>query len=87
MVDLGDCVKIPDGRIGRVRARENNLWKIRVKREKSNSHKFMYFRTNELKVINCPKGWMSPEGYNSYVEKTLYKMKKRLSKKRSRSRK
>jgi hypothetical protein len=80
MVRLGDCVKIPDGRIGRVRAKEGNQWEIRVKRDTSDTHKFILFKASELKVVPCPKGWMSREGYNNYLRITLKKMHERLRK-------
>jgi len=41
MVKIGDCVKIPDGRTGRVRAKKGTLWEVRVKRETSETHKFI----------------------------------------------
>ena len=74
---IGACVKIPDGRIGRVREYNNKLWKVRVKRNTSDSHTFMYFTTSELRVVKCPDGWMSVDGYNNYVKKTLKKMRER----------
>ena len=74
----GACVKIPDGRIGRVRNRKHGQWRVRVKRTTSDTHKFLYFDTDELRIIDCPKGWMSVQGYNSYVRQTLNKMKTRL---------
>lgn len=76
----GVCVKIPDGRIGRVREKnERGEWKIRVRRISLRSHQFLYFKSRDLKIVDCPKGWMSVEGYNSYLKTTLRKMKKRLS--------
>lgn len=74
---IGSCVEIPDGRIGRIREKINNQYKVRVKRTTSDSHVFMYFKTKDLNAIECPKGWMSIEGYNSYIRKTLKKMKER----------
>jgi hypothetical protein len=79
MIEQGDCVQIPDGRIGRVRDKHNNLWRVRVRRQTSNTYAFMFFTTNELKLVDCPNGWMSKNGYNSYLSKTLAKMKKRLT--------
>lgn len=80
MVQLGDCVKIPDGRIGRVRAKKGNLWEIRVRRTTSDTHAFILFKSSELKIVDCPVGWMSRDGYNNYLKKTLKKMSKRLGK-------
>jgi hypothetical protein len=76
-IKQGDCVKIPDGRYGRVRDYSNGKWRVRVKRKTSNSHQFMYYKSSQLRVVSCPKGWMSIKGYNSYVRKTLSKMKRR----------
>ena len=74
----GMCVVLPDKRIGRVRDKNNyGEWRVRVKRKTSNSHQFLYFMPNVLKAIDCPHGWMSVDGYNSYVKKTLAKMKEK----------
>jgi len=72
---IGGCVKIPDGRIGRVREKINNRYKVRVRRKTSSSHQFLFFDAHELSSVDCPKGWMSVEGYNRYLKKTLAKMK------------
>ena len=81
----GACVKIPDGRIGRVRDKnENGEWRIRVKRTTSDTHQFLYFKPKQLKEVKCPSGWMSVDGYNRYLRKTLAKMKTR-SKSKSKS--
>ncbi|AYV81623.1 MAG: hypothetical protein Harvfovirus46_6 [Harvfovirus sp.] len=77
-IKSGDCVKLPDGRLGRVRDFHDGEWRVRVKRRGSKNHQFLYFRSNQLKVIDCPKGWMSVKGYDSYVKRTLSKMRKRL---------
>lgn len=74
----GDCVKLPDGRIGRVRGKVTGKYKVRVRRNTSNTHQFLMFSATELKRIDCPKGWMSPEGYNRYLKTTLAKLRKRL---------
>lgn len=75
----GSCVKIPDGRIGRTRNKEQQgKWRVRVKRKTSDTRQFLYFNSSELKVIDCPQGWMSVKGYNSYLKQTLTKMKKRI---------
>ncbi len=78
----GDCVIIPDGRIARVREVSEGRYKVRVRRQTSRMHQFLLFAENELKHTECPKGWMSPEGYNRYLKVTLDKMKKRLATKR-----
>jgi hypothetical protein len=80
-IHKGDCVKVPDGRIGRVREVKGEAYRIRLKRETSDTHQFVTYSGNELKKVDCPKGWMSPEGYNRYLTKTLAKMKERQKKK------
>ncbi len=74
---IGGCVKIPDGRIGRVRERHGTQIKVRVRRKTSATHQFLTFDASKLKSIPCPQGWMSIKGYNRYLKITLAKMKKR----------
>jgi hypothetical protein len=81
-IHKGDCVKIPDGRIGRVREKHGDSYKIRVKRKTSDTHQFINYKANALEKVDCPKGWMSPEGYNRYLAKTLAKMHERQKKKK-----
>lgn len=76
----GDCVVIPDGRIGRVRGKKEGKYIIRVKRKTSDTHQFILFLPSQVKITECPVGWMSPEGYNRYLKITLEKMRKRLGK-------
>jgi ribosomal protein L21E len=73
----GDCVKIPDGRIGRLREKIGSSYKVRVRRLTSKSHQFLMFSPSKLKKAPCPKGWMSPEGYNRYLKETMTKMHQR----------
>ncbi len=80
-IGLGDCVKIPDGRIARVRNISENIYRVRVRRKTSNSHQFLDFPKENLLKVTCPKGWMSPEGYNRYLKITLEKMRARTNKK------
>lgn len=77
-INCGDCVKIPDGRIARVRDISKNEYRVRVRRKNSKNHQFLKFAKDELTKAQCPKGWMSPEGYNRYLRETLAKMKKRI---------
>jgi hypothetical protein len=79
---LGDCVRIQDGRIGRVRAIEHEKYRVRVRRRTSETHQFLVFKAGQLKRVTCPKGWMSPEGYRSYLKPTLAKMRQRQEAKR-----
>lgn len=81
MITIGCCVKIPDGRIARVRKKEGSKYVVRVRRKTSKTHQFLKFETSKLKRVKCPKGWMSQEGYNRYLKVTLAKMKARLRKK------
>ncbi|MGH7258559.1 MAG: hypothetical protein ACREIM_09275 [Nitrospiraceae bacterium] len=74
---IGGCVKLPDGRIGRVQERLAKGYKVRVQRETSRTHEFVVVAAKKLKPVHCPKGWMSPDGYNRYLKITLAKMRKR----------
>lgn len=79
---IGGCVKIPDGRIARVRKKIGRKYRVRVRRKTSSTHQFLQFEANKLRPVACPKGWMSVEGYNRYLKATLAKMKRRLAKKK-----
>jgi len=83
VIKNGDCVKIPDGRIARVRGKSAGKYKVRVRRTTSHTHQFLLFTAKELKRVGCPKGWMSPEGYNRYLKVTLTKQRKRMAKAKS----
>lgn len=80
---VGDCVRVPDGRIGRVRAIEGGAYRVRVQRRTSKTHQFLVLRAGELARVACPKGWMSPEGYRRYLAPTLRKMRERQREKRA----
>ncbi len=73
----GDCVRLPNGRIGRVRGVSGGRYLVRVRRTTSATHQFLLFAAKELKRVDCPKGWMSPEGYMRYLKTTLTKMRQR----------
>ena len=73
----GDCVQIPDGRTGRVRAVERGDYRVRVLRTTSRTHQFLALKAGQLKRVTCPKGWMSPDGYRKYLKPTLAKMRER----------
>ena len=81
-VRLGDCVRIPDGRIGRVRKAVGNAYRVRVRRKTSQSHQFLMFAAKDLRRVDCPKGWMGPAGYLRYLRVTLTKMRQRQERKR-----
>ena len=80
---VGDCVRVPDGRVGRVRSVEASRYRIRVQRRTSKTHQFLLLRARELTRLECPKGWMSPDGYRRYLNVTLAKMRERQSNKDS----
>jgi hypothetical protein len=73
----GDCVRLPDGRIARVREKVGEGFKVRVRRKTSATHQFLIFRRQDLEKILCPKGWMTPDGYRRYLRVTLAKMRER----------
>jgi hypothetical protein len=81
-IRAGDCVRIPDGRIGRVRNTVGNPYRVRVRRKTSQSHQFLMFAAKDLQRVDCPKGWMSPAGYLRYLRATLAKMGQRQERKR-----
>ena len=83
---IGGCVKLPDGRIGRVRARLAKGYKIRVQRKTGRTHEFVVVAAKKLEPVRCPKGWMSPDGYNRYLKITLAKLRKRQGALRRRGR-
>jgi len=74
---VGDCVRIPDGRIGRIREVSRGKYRVRVRRTTSATHQFLMFTAKDLKRADCPKGWMSPQGYARYLSATLAKMRQR----------
>jgi hypothetical protein len=78
---LGDCVRIPDGRVGRVRDVDGGKYRIRVRRATSDTHQFLLLAAKELEPVECPKGWMSPQGYARYLKATLAKMQQRQARK------
>lgn len=75
---VGDCVQVPDGRIGRVRARIAAQWRVRVRRTSSASNQFLALSPSQLRHVPTPKGWMSPAGYRRYLKATLSKLRVRL---------
>jgi hypothetical protein len=77
-LQVGDCVRVPDGRIGRVRARVGRKLRVRVQRRTSRTHQFLVLAPGELRAVPCPAGWMSPDGYRRYLRPTLAKLRARL---------
>lgn len=80
--EVGDCVLVPDGRIGRVRKVVGKQYRVRVRRTTSATHQFLMFSGGDLKRVDCPKGWMSPKGYARYLKVTLAKMQQRQARSR-----
>jgi hypothetical protein len=76
-IQPGDCVRLRDGRVAGVRESADNKYQVRVRRTTSTSHQFLTLMSDELERIECPKGWMSPTGYNRYLKVTLAKMGRR----------
>jgi hypothetical protein len=76
-IRLADCVRLPDGRVGRVRALSDDDVLVRVRRTTSRTHHFVRLPRGKLRRIDCPDGWMSPRGYTRYLRVTLAKMRKR----------
>jgi len=54
-IQQGDCVKIPDGRIGRVREILNGTYKIRVRRKKVRLTSFFCFLMKNWKLLLVQK--------------------------------
>jgi hypothetical protein len=75
---VGDCVRVPDGRIGRIRARAGRRLRVRVRRRTSATHQFLLLPPGDLRLMACPEGWMSPAGYRRYLRPTLAKLRARL---------
>ena len=80
-----ECVRLPDGRIGRVRGRRGAFLRVRVRRATSNTHQFVSCPPEKLTCVPCPKGWMSPTGYRRYLKVTLRKMRERQRTRASRA--
>jgi hypothetical protein len=73
----GDCIRIQDGRIGRVRGAAGTKYRVRVRRKTSKTHQFLVLPARQIEPVDCPKGWMSPTGYRRYLRITLAKMRER----------
>lgn len=77
-LQVGDCVRVPDGRIGRVRERVGRRLRVRVRRRTSATHQFLLLAPGEVWAVPCPRGWMSPDGYRRYLRPTLAKLRARM---------
>ena len=76
-LDVGDCVEVPDGRIGRIRAKERGKYRVRVRRTTSKTHHFLTLSASEVTLVACPAGWMSPDGYRRYLRPIDAKLRRR----------
>jgi len=81
LYQVGDCVRVPDGRIGRVRARIEGKLRVRVRRNTSATHQFLLLTPSQVQRVDCPRGWMSPAGYRRYLRATLAKLRARRARK------
>ncbi|HEY6146162.1 MAG TPA: hypothetical protein VIZ69_00630 [Thermoanaerobaculia bacterium] len=63
----GECVRLSDGRPGRVRGRIGTKYRVRVRRTGGKSDEVLLLPGRELEKIDPPAGWMTPEGYNRRV--------------------
>jgi hypothetical protein len=82
-IRVGDCVRLADGRVGRVRAILKGAVRVRVRRTTSTRHQLVLARATTLRPVDCPAGWMSPPGYVRYLRVTLAKMRTRLARRRT----
>jgi len=82
---IGDCVEVPDGRIGRIRGKKGKEYRVRVRRRTSKTHEFLFVPASELEAVSCPKGWMSPGGYRRYLRPVLANMRRRRAAARAES--
>jgi hypothetical protein len=55
-IRVADCVCLPDGRVGRVRAILASKVRVRVRRRTSTTHQFVLVRAKALGRVECPKG-------------------------------
>jgi hypothetical protein len=81
-IRVAECVRLPDGRIGRVRSLTGDWVLVRVRRKTSQTHQLLRLPARKLRRIGCPGGWMSPQGYARYLRVTLAKLRERRASKR-----
>jgi len=63
----GECVRLTDGRPGRVREKVGGKFRVRVRRPGGKADELLLLGRRELEKIDPPSGWMSVEGYNRRV--------------------
>jgi hypothetical protein len=54
-IHQGECVKVPDGRIARVRDRVADGYKVRLCRKTGKSHQLLTFARKDLERVDYPK--------------------------------
>jgi hypothetical protein len=59
----GECVRVPDGRPGRIRGRRGGKLTVRVRRRGGTADEVLLLSPRELERIDPPAGWMSVKGY------------------------
>jgi hypothetical protein len=59
----GECVRVPDGRPGRIRGRRGGKFSVRVRRRGGTADELLLLSPRELEPIDPPAGWMSVKGY------------------------
>src|SRR5262245_30785614 len=52
--NIGDCVRMPDGGVGRVGAVEAGRYRVRVRRRTSETHQFLLFPGGGHSRVQCP---------------------------------
>jgi hypothetical protein len=67
VLQRGECVRLADGRPGRVRGKLGAKYRVRVRRSGGKSDEVLLLSGRELEKIDPPAGWMSREGYNRRV--------------------
>ena len=63
----GDCVRVPDGRPGRVREARGGTIRVRVRRRGGTADDVLELAPADLVAIEPPAGWMTRDGYNRRV--------------------
>lgn len=73
----GDCVRLPDGRPGRVRETRGSTVRVRVRKRGRTVDEILVLSPSDLRAIEPPAGWMSPAGYNKRVAALRRSVKER----------
>ncbi len=80
LLKTGECVRLPDGRPGRVRGKASGKYRVRVRRRAGRTDEILLFSGRELERIDPPEGWMSPQGYNRRVAAARRRRRTNVSK-------